>query len=104
MEIKGKRLRNVLAENKILNGKYIIGLDPISNTSKGAIVVAKHTDKGIEIINRTRTSKYHWINKIKFKWTAWMLCLKYFRNITIVREKTCYSPHSIHPLIKGGGE
>ena len=79
--------QSVLPKNINLNGKYIIGYDPISNTSKGAMVVCKYTDKGIEIISVSRMPKYPWINKLRFKWMMWMLFLKYFRKIKCVKEK-----------------
>lgn len=67
--------------------KYIIGIDTASSKSKGAMVVAKHTNKGIEIVGVSHYSKHPRINRIKFKWRAWMLYLKYFRKVVCVEEK-----------------
>ena len=88
MGVKGRNTaQSVLPKNKNLNGKYTIGIDTASSKSKGAMVVAKHTNKGIEVVSVSRMSKYPWINKLRFKWMVWMLSLKYYRKVRCVEEK-----------------
>lgn len=70
-----------------MNKEYIIGVDTASSQSKGAMVVAKHTEEGIEIISVSHYSKHPWTNRLRFKWMVWMLYLKYFRKVRCVMEK-----------------
>lgn len=81
-----------------MDDKYIIGIDPISNNSKGeAVICAKRRNGQYRIIRHLKwDEQMSLIKKIKYKFQVFKIYWLYFRGKTYLMEETNESKHNFH--------
>ena len=77
-----------------MDSKYVIGIDTATSKSNGALVVAKHSSDGIEIIKVMKWyQKWQWLNRLRYKFLIWRLCFRYFRKVEVYMESNSPTPN-----------
>ncbi len=80
--------------------RYIIGIDPGTSNSNGALVVTKHSPKGIEVIRVMKWyEKMNWVNRFRYKWLVLCLYFRHFRKVKILVETN--SQHQVDRYFVG---